>query len=141
MAPAEVMSEIFRVLREMNIQWKKLGPYNLKCLCKIAAAAAASNAGWTSTSAAATTRWTRARARAAETGKDRGRPGAAEGDAGEVRDSGLQDEGRSVHDRLSEDGRRGDVVHGHGGGRVATAEARVGTENQSTRRRKYRTCT
>ena len=45
MAPAEVMSEIFRVLREMNIQWKKLGPYNLKCLCKIAAAAAASNAG------------------------------------------------------------------------------------------------
>lgn len=42
MAPAEVMAEIFRVLREMNVQWKKLGPYNLKCLCKIAAAAASS---------------------------------------------------------------------------------------------------
>jgi 5'-AMP-activated protein kinase catalytic alpha subunit len=36
------MAEIFRVLREMNVQWKKLGPYNLKCLCKIAAAAASS---------------------------------------------------------------------------------------------------
>ena len=42
MAPAEVMAEIFRVLRDMNVQWKKLGPYNLKCLCKIAAAAASS---------------------------------------------------------------------------------------------------
>ena len=35
MAPAEVMAEIFRVLRAMNVSWKKLGPYNLKCLYKI----------------------------------------------------------------------------------------------------------
>jgi len=41
MAPAEVMAEIFRVLRAMNVSWKKLGPYNLKCLYKMAAAAAA----------------------------------------------------------------------------------------------------
>ena len=42
MSPAEVMNEIFRVLRSMNVSWKKLGPYNLKCLYKMAAAAAAS---------------------------------------------------------------------------------------------------
>ena len=41
MAPAEVMAEIFRVLRAMNVSWKKLGPYNPKCLYKMAAAAAA----------------------------------------------------------------------------------------------------
>jgi 5'-AMP-activated protein kinase catalytic alpha subunit len=39
MAPAEVMAEIFRVLRYMNVSWKKLGPYNLKCLYKLAAVA------------------------------------------------------------------------------------------------------
>ena len=39
MAPAEVMAEIFRVLRAMNVSWKKLGPYNLKCLYKLAAVA------------------------------------------------------------------------------------------------------
>jgi hypothetical protein len=30
--PAEIMTEIFRVLRNMHVSWKKLGPYNLKCL-------------------------------------------------------------------------------------------------------------
>jgi 5'-AMP-activated protein kinase catalytic alpha subunit len=45
MAPAEVMTEIFRVLRSMNVQWKKLGPYNVKCLYKMAAVAAAVTAG------------------------------------------------------------------------------------------------
>ena len=39
MAPAEVMAEIFRVLHYMNVRWKKLGPYNLKCLYKLAAVA------------------------------------------------------------------------------------------------------
>jgi len=39
MAPAEVMAEIFRVLRHMNVRWKKLGPYNLKCLYRLAAVA------------------------------------------------------------------------------------------------------
>ena len=39
MAPSEVMAEIFRVLRYMNVSWKKLGPYNLKCLYKLEAVA------------------------------------------------------------------------------------------------------
>jgi|AntAceMinimDraft_1070359.scaffolds.fasta_scaffold61548_1 5'-AMP-activated protein kinase catalytic alpha subunit len=39
------MSEIFRVLRGMNVSWKKLGPYNVKCLCRMAVAAAVAAAG------------------------------------------------------------------------------------------------
>ena len=35
MAPPAVMAEIFRVLTAMGVAWKKLGPYNLKCLYKM----------------------------------------------------------------------------------------------------------
>jgi 5'-AMP-activated protein kinase catalytic alpha subunit len=35
MAPPAVMTEIFRVLTAMGVAWKKLGPYNLKCLYKM----------------------------------------------------------------------------------------------------------
>ena len=45
MAPAEVMAEIFRALRAMDESWKKLGPYNLKCLYKMAGRIAA-HRGW-----------------------------------------------------------------------------------------------
>jgi 5'-AMP-activated protein kinase catalytic alpha subunit len=41
MAPAEVMAEIFRALRAMDVSWKKLGPYNLKGLYKMAGRIAA----------------------------------------------------------------------------------------------------
>ena len=149
MAPAEVMAEIFRALRAMDVSWKKLGPYNLKCLYKMAGRIAAhagvevkmdeggggggaegSGVGENGEnenekdsmmeedeSRGATPRPGGMETAMMEAGSSRrnsldGAGGAREGRAGQVRDPGVQDEGRQVHDRLPEDGRGGDDVHG-----------------------------
>jgi 5'-AMP-activated protein kinase catalytic alpha subunit len=100
MAPAEVMAEIFRVLRFMNVSWKKLGAYNLKCLYKLAAVAVHGENGDVGHAG----------------GVRAGERHAREGHTRQIRDPGVQDEGRAVHDRLPAHGRGCDDLHGRGGG-------------------------